>query len=324
MPISFFWGEEDYLIEQEINKMKSEILGGEISELNYKTTDNPDFKTLIFLMRSQPMMFGDILINIKADKYFLSTAKKNDLDDKQITELIDTLDLISDKVHIILTCLIPRGDKKKPDSRKKFYKALQKKGTIKEFPAFKPWEEYKMLPVLKNMMKEMDLKAGGDVQEEIIKRSGPYLRDIKTTLDKLSLYAYPENIIKPEMLENVKPVSSNIFALVDLILENNNIKALNEISAMSEQSHPLEILAFLQSSFSMVLNTKILSKKMSSFDIARKTGQNEYRIKKTIEKIRNVKLDKIIKLKQKLIMAEYEIKTGEKEPLTALLEAFVK
>lgn len=324
MPLSFFWGEEDFLIEKEINDIKEKVLSNDISELNYKVVDNPDFSTLVFLLRSQPMMFGDCVYNIKMNKYFLEGSKKFSLDDKQIEELIEAIGLISDRIYIIFNCLCPRGEKKKPDSRKKFYKAIQKVGTIKECPAFLAYEDYKILPILKEMAKKQNLKATDDVLKEIIARVGPYLRDLNSALENISLYVYPNNVIDLKTVENLYSSSQNIFVLVDLILEKNYDKLMFEISNMLQKSHYLQILAFLQSGFSKLLLTKIYSKDFSSFDIARKTGQNEYAVKMTLNKIRNIELSKIIQLKQNLINAEYEIKTGAKEPLTALLEGFIK
>lgn len=323
MPLSFFWGEEDFLIEKEIDEIKNKVLGENISELNFKVSDNPDFSEFVYLLRSQPMMFGDVVIQIKADKYFLD-GKKAKLDDKQIEELIDAIDLISDKVHIILTCQIPRGERKKPDSRKKLYKAVQKKGTIKEFQAFKAYEEYKILPVLKNMVKAANLKAPDIALETLIRTVGSYLRDLNSALDKISLFIYPETFFNKETVENLYPSSQNIFQLLDLILASNYSKTMFEISKMLQKSHYLEILAFLQSGFSKLLLTKVLSETKSSYEIATITKQNEYAVKMSLNKIKNIPLSKLLKLKKNLVNAEYEIKTGLKAPEVALLEGFIK
>ena len=323
MPLSFFWGEEDFLIEKETDKIKEDVLGSEISELNFRTSDNPDFSEFVYLLRSQPMMFGDIVVQIKADKYFLE-GKKAKLDDKQVEELIEAIDMISDKVHIILTCQIPRGEKKKPDSRKKLYKAVQKKGTIKEFAAFKAYEEYKILPVLKSMVKNHGLKAPDLALETLIRTVGPYLRDLDSALDKISLFIYPETAFSKEIVENLYPQSQNIFRLIDLILASDYSKTMFEINKMLQKSHYLEILAFLQSGFSKLLSTKILSETKSSYEIATLTKQNEYAVKMTLNKIKNIPLEKLLKLKKNLVSAEYEIKTGLKAPEVALLEGFIK
>ncbi len=323
MPLSFFWGEEDFLIEKEIDKIKNDVLGDNISELNFKVSDNPDFSDFVYLLRAQPMMFGDIVIQIKADKYFLE-GKKAKLDDKQIAELIEAIDLISDKVHIILTCQIARGDRKKPDTRKKLYKAVQKKGTVKEFSAFKAYEEYKILPVLKTMIRDSNLKAPDSALETLIRTVGPYLRDLNTALDKISLFIYPDNNFTKDTVENLYPSSQNIFALIDLILASDYSKTMFEISKMLQKSHYLEIIAFLQSGFSKLLLTKLYSSNSSSYEIAMLTKQNEYAVKMTLNKIKNVPLEKLLKLKKNLVTAEYEIKTGLKTPETALLEGFIK
>lgn len=323
MPLSFFWGEEDFLIEQEVNKIKKQVLGDNISELNYRVVDNPDFAEFVFLLRSQPMMFGESVFVIKCDKYFLR-GKKAKLDDKQTEELIEAFGLISDKIYIVLTALAKRGEREKPDSRTKLFKAIQKNGEVKEFAAFKAYEDYKILPVLKTMMKSYDLKASDGVLKELISRVGPYLRDLNSALDKISLYVYPNNVITQQTVENLYASSNNIFALIDLILDKNYDKVIAEITNMLQKSHYLEILAFLEAGFSKILLTKIYSDKMSSFDIARKTGQNEYAVKMSLNKIKNLPLSELIRLKQNLVSAEFEIKTGEKEPITALLEGFIK
>ncbi len=324
MPLSFFWGEEDFLIEKEINKMKKEILNDDINELNYKTVDNPDFATLIFLLRSQSMLFSECIYNIKMNRYFLETGKKITLDEKQIEEVIASIPLISDKIHIIFNCPVPRGENKKPDSRKKLYKAIQKTAVIKEFPAFKAYEEYKILPVLKTMLKDYNLKATDLILQEIIRKTGPYFRDLHSVLDKISLYIYPDTQITKEAIDNIYPVGQNIFSLLDLILEKNYSKTMFEISKMLQNSHYLELLAFLQAGFTRILSSKIYSKNMTTFEIARKTGQNEYAVKKALEKTAHIKVEELVKLKQNLTNAEFEIKTGAKEPMTALLEGFIK
>ena len=151
MPISFLWGDEDYLIEKEINKIKTQVLKEDINELNYKVVDNPSFSLFSELLRTNAMMFGDVVIVIKCSKYFLESNQKEKLDEKQIQQLAQAFKNISPKIHIILTCQIPRGEKKKPDARKKLYKELIKITTPKEFPSYKAWEEYKLIPVVKKM-----------------------------------------------------------------------------------------------------------------------------------------------------------------------------
>lgn len=327
MPVYLFWGDEDFTLENEIKDIKDKVLkisdGNEISPLNYRCLDNPDFKTLIDALRCQPMMFGDVVYKIRADKYFLETTKKFKLDDKQTDEVIKALEMVSERVHIILTCPIDKGDRKKPDSRKKIFKAVQKTGIIKEFTAFKAYEEYKILPVLKAMVQKAGLKGDSTVLTMIIRQTGPSLRDLNSALDKIKLLIHPDAVITKDVVEKLGGESRNIFLISDLVLEKKFDRAIFEISNLLNKSHYLEILAFLQSSFSKLLMTKVYSNSMSSFDIARKTGQNEFVVKKSLEKLRNISTDELVTIKQNLTQAEYEIKSGIKEPMLAFANAFL-
>ena len=109
MPLYLFWGDEDYLIDKEISKLKKTVLKGDINALNYKRYDNPKFQELESILRTTPMLFGDSLHIIKAEKYFLN-QKKQHLTDEETAMLIKDFELVSDRVHIVFTCQIPKKE----------------------------------------------------------------------------------------------------------------------------------------------------------------------------------------------------------------------
>ena len=291
------WGDEDFLIEKATNKIKKEILGNDVNELNYRAVDNPNFALFSELIRTNAMMFGDIVILIKCQKYFLESKTKEKLDEKQTAELITGLNNISDRVHLILVCPTPRGEKKKPDSRKKLYKEIIKLTKPQEFPSYKSYEEYKLIPVIKKMTDEIDIKIGQAEASLLIQTVGSSLRDISTQLEKLKLYAYPEKTITSQMINNVVSNNCDIFALVDIILKKDWAQALNLISDILQKEHFLPSLAFIQTTVTNLLKIKLYSKTFSSFELAAKLNQNEFIVKKNMEKLVNVDLQDLIRLK---------------------------
>ncbi len=324
MPIDFLWGDEDYLIEKAVNKIKNEVLKGDVNELNYRLVDNPPFSLFSELLRTNAMMFGDIVIVIKCQKYFLETKSKEKLDDKQTHELINAINNISDRVHFILVCPTPKGEKKKPDSRKKLYKEVLKLTKPQEFSSYKSYEEYKLIPIVKKMASEIDLKINQQEASLLIQTVGTSLRDISTQLEKLKLYAYPDNLISSDMIKNVVSVNCDIFNLADLILEKKYVEALSLIFDITQKEHYLVSLAFIQTVFTNLLKIKIYSKTMSSFDLAVKLNQNEFIVKKNIQKLSKVSLEELVRLKINLSEAEYKLKTGAlKDPICAYEMAFV-
>lgn len=323
MPIHFLWGDEDYLIEKAVNKLKKEILGMDVNELNYRAVDNPNFQTFSELIRTNAMMFGDVVIQIKCQKYFLETKSKEKLDDKQVAELVNGLNNVSDRVHLILICPTPRGEKKKPDSRKKLYKELVKLTKPEEFPSYRSYEEYKLIPIIKKMASEIELKINDSEASLLIQTVGSSLRDISVQLEKLKLYAHPQNVVTSQMVKDVVSSNTDIFSLVDLILAKNWTSAINLLNEILQKEHFLPSLAFLQTSITNMLKIKLYAGSMSTFDLAIKLNQNEFVLKKNIEKLTLVSLDDLVNLKINLAVAEYNLKSGIiKDPLTAYELAF--
>ena len=311
MPIQFLWGDEDYLIENHIAKIKKEVLKGDVNELNYKTVDSPSFPLFSELLRTNPMMFGDTVIVIKCQKYFLSQKNKVELDEKQTEELIKALKNVSDKVHIILVCETPRGEKKKPDSRKKLYKELQKITKPIEFPSYRNYEDYKLIPIIKKMADELDLKIGNQECSFLVQTTGSELRLLHSQLEKLKLYSHPKNIVTKQMIETITTSVTDVFSIVDYILKKDYTGAIKLISDVIEKEYYAISFALIQSTISSLLKTKILSQsRRTSYEIATKTGQNEFVVKKNIEKLRNVQLDDLIRLKINLTNVEYMLRTG--------------
>ena len=325
MPVYFLWGDEDYLIEKRAQKIKKEILKDNINELNYRTVDNPSFSLFSELLRTNAMMFGDVVIQIKCAKYFLESKNKEKLDDKQTKELIDAINNISERIHIILICPTPRGEKKKPDSRKKLYKELIKITKPEEYQSYKTYEEYKLIPVIKKIANEKGLKINQNECSLIIQTVGSSLRDIANQLEKLKLYAYPNDLITPEMIKDIVSNNTDIYNLVDLILKKDYKQALYDISELLQKEHYLPSLAFIQTTFSNLVRLKLYANTCSSYELAIKLNQNEYVLKKNLEKIKNINLNELIRLKINLTNAEYKLKTGIlKDPILAYELAFLE
>lgn len=81
--------------------------------MSFKTYDNPKFPDLISILRSQPMMFGKMLIVINCLDYFSKT-----FEDKEIKEIEKALEGNSENLDIVFAAQLPRNEGKKLDSRK--------------------------------------------------------------------------------------------------------------------------------------------------------------------------------------------------------------
>ena len=175
------------------------------------------------------------------------------------------------------------------------------------------------------MAQELDLNINNNECSLLIQTIGSSLRDISVQLEKLKLYAYPEKLITEKMIKEIVSTNCDIFALVDLIIEKRYAQGLNLISEILQKEHFLPSLAFIQTTFTNLLKLKIYSKKLNSYELAVKLNQNEFVVKKNLEKISKVQTEELVRLKINLTKAEFNLKTGIiKDPICAYELAFLE
>ena len=125
MAVYFFYGEEDFNIVSEILKLKSS-LDKNYLDMSYRVYYNPNFLDLISAIRTQPMMFGKMLIVIKCYNYFFKVENKEiKFDDKELEEISSALDNNNSNVDIVFVVELPRDEGKKLDSRRNYLNCCQ-------------------------------------------------------------------------------------------------------------------------------------------------------------------------------------------------------
>ena len=137
----FYHGQEDYLMETELHKLKDKLVDKSFLSTNYRVYDNPKFAELMDVLRTPSLMFGSILAVISCEKYFFDTKGKINFDDKEIKQIEETIQAIPDTLNIVFVCKIERESTKKIDTRRKLYKILTKYATVTEFPEWKPYSK---------------------------------------------------------------------------------------------------------------------------------------------------------------------------------------
>lgn len=306
----FLYGQEDYLIELELKKLKSKVVDKTFASTNYRTYDNPTFQELTDILRTPSLMFGNVLAVINCEKYFFDSKGKINFDDKEIKEIEALIQTMPETLYIAFVCKVDRDSTKKVDTRRKLFKILTKYGQATEFAEFKTYQK-DLAAWIQKQAKSKDLIIASDVTQFLIERLGTNLRVINNELDKLKLAIYPTKAIKKEDIKTICTSTDDIFALTDYILKGQKDLALLEFRKLCTNKHYLEILAVLQTNFSKLASIKVDSISLSPFEIAAKTRLPEFIVKKQLEKLRNVPMDRLVKIRRNLLEAEYRIKTGE-------------
>lgn len=306
MAIYFFHGDEEYNIELEIKKLKKKLLDENFAAMNFKTADNPSFPDLISLLRTQPMMFGNLMVVIHCDEYFSKT-----LEDSQLQEISNALEDNVETLCIVFVVNLPRNEGKKVDTRKKFYKTIAKYAQMQEFPTFKTYKVDDIMNWINKEAKRHDITLEKDAALALIEQIGNNLRDFATELEKLKLLAYPETKITKKMIKDICISNEDLFVFADFLLKGEKGRALREFQKLLDKKHPLEIMSALQTMLRKWIIIKSKSGELPKSEISRLVGQHEFVVEKTLEKMKNTSLKDLVALKQNLINAEYKIKSGE-------------
>ena len=188
MAVYFFYGDEEFNIEQEINKLKKG-LDKNFLEMSLKIYDNPKFADLISILRTQPMMFGKMLIIIKSDEYFSKA-----FDDKELKQIEEALENNNENLDIVFVVELPRNEGKKLDSRKKIFKILSKYNA-REFATIPTYKTAELENWIKKQAKLKDISLDSEAISAMITQIGNNLREIDGELEKLKLFVYPQKQI---------------------------------------------------------------------------------------------------------------------------------
>ncbi len=302
--IYFFYGEEEFNISNEIGKLKK-TLDKNFLEMSFKTYDNPKFPDLIVILRTQPMMFGKMLIVINCLDYFSKT-----FDDKEIKQISDALENNPDTLDIVFVAQLPRDEGKKLDSRKKFFKLL-KGYNAQEFPTIPTYKTAELEGWIQKQARSKKIKLDSGALTTLIAQVGNNLRQLDGELEKLALLAYPKDLITKNMVQEICISNEDLFAFSDYLMQNEKDKALLEYRKLLDKKHPLEILATLQTMLRRWIILKSRAAECTPMELSRLTGQHEYVVKLTLQKLKRTSLKDLVYLKQRLTETEYKIKSGQ-------------
>ena len=274
-------------------------------EMSFKTYDNPKFPDLISVLRSQPMMFGKMLVVINCIDYFTKT-----FDDKQLKEIESAIENNNENLDIAFVAALPRDGGKKLDSRKKFFKILAKQNS-KECASIPTYKTAELEDWVKKSAKSKSLKINPDAAAALVSQVGNNLRQLDGELDKLALMCYPDKAATKEMVKDICVSNEDLFAFSDFLMAGEKDKALLEYRKLLEKKYPLEILSTLQTMLRRWIVIKAKASELTPFELGKLTGQHEYVVKLAIQKLKKTNLKDLVQLKKNLTNAEFKIKSGQ-------------
>ena len=318
MPVLLYWGEEEFNLQNAVQDLRNKVINPEWALLSHKVLNEPELPELVNTLQTLPMAFGNLLIEIKSTNLFLRGSKKASSSDKLMIKLMDIIENINDNIYVLFVCQIPRDSGKKVDSALKLTTTIQKIGKVEEFSAFKFYQERELVSWISQRASTKEVKITQDAALILLQNTGSELRRLDSELEKLKLSVSPKKTIGKEDVLALCATHENIFSLADYWVQGNKSRAIIELHKLFEKDHPLKIIATLHTIVRKWLRIKIESKTKNSFEISQAINIHKFVIEQDIKKLQKISVEELIELRDKLIQAEYKIKTGELEAVLSL------
>lgn len=246
-PVYYFFGTDDYLMEDAFERIKKEALTGGFVDMNYhvyegKTLDASD---LVSTASTMPAFAEWRLIVVKGAEAIKAAQEK---------ALIGYV-----KDPSPTTCLVFISSDTKADRSSQFIKALEEKGFLK---ACNRLGDSELLRWIRDEAARQGKKISASAATKLLQTTGNRLRDVKGELDKIVLFVGDKEGIDDRDVEEsgLDCREESIFGLSDAI-GKKDVKAAFRVYERVSDEEPIKILGAVSRQVRTLLKIKSLLRK---------------------------------------------------------------
>lgn len=303
-----FIGDEEYLMNQAIQLLKSTYIDDNFETLNFTQIDGKDrdFDSLVNACETLPFMSSKKIVILKDIAEFFEDDNLNFRGD--IYKYFDDLDNY--------LCLILLDNTTSLKKTTKIYRHFKKKGRVVEFTKLKGkdvnlWVE--------NILKKHGLGMSYSNINYFVQQSSYLSRNLNYTLydlenELLKIISYvKKGEITKEIIDLVltKSIDSNIFDLLGAINEGNSDRALRTFHEIYMTNEPIpKILVMISRQVRLILTYKLYREKgYTDGEILDKLNIKSYEFSKISAQSRKFNIKKLEYSLEEILATDKKIKT---------------
>lgn len=298
--VYMMYGEEEFLIKQEIKKIIKKENIDEYSKVEYDL-ENTNIKDIIDDISTVSLFSSKKIVIVWNSYIFTGTTSKSKIeqDIKSLEKYLKNPD--QENILIFVT------NSEKLDSRKKIVNLLKQNGTILEFNKCNQIIDYVIEMCKPYKISRVDASL-------LVTRVGSDLSILYQEIEKMKTYLDKTLEITKEdiLLITHKTIDVDIFHLVDNIILKQKKQALESYYEMIKLGEePIKIIVILANQFRLLYQVKRLKMKgYSIFDMMSMLGQKKYPIEKSLERVSKFSEDTLLKYLYELAELDINIKSG--------------
>lgn len=292
--IYLFYGEELYLLENAIKKIKK-LFGELILGINYIQINETNIDNLISDIETPAFGFDKKLIIIKNAGILKKERKANskansDLQKKIATYIENNIKVIKETVILIFI--------EEDISKCELVKVIEENGVVCNFERLKPLDIKKRLKAICNAY---EVNVDEKTLDLLIETSGTNMQSLINEIRKLIEYAGKGGTITKESVEKLatKEFEARIFDLTDSLGKKDISKAMEILKELIYNKEPVQkILITLYNHFKKIYLTRLCIEGNKDVTSALKLKQNQTflisKYKKQAEYFKTTELRKVL------------------------------
>lgn len=295
-PVYLFSGQEQFLVEEEVQKLIAKLLAGGRNAFNFQVFMAEKSKGSEVRAAVLTPAFGSGPKVVLVRHFHVWKTQEAE-------EFLPLLDRWPPQTALVLW-----GEK--VDKRTKVYQQFSKAGEAQDFPKLSNRELPNWLEM--RARQQYDLKLTGDVSATLIRLIGDDLRLLDQELAKLATYLGPDN--HQPTLEDLEAVTwqaagVNIFTLVDAIGKREPKKALNLLARMlTDGTDPLYLLNMIARQMRIIFKIKALA---GSSQLEKQLGLHPFVVKQCQQQAQGFKWTARDQIFKALLEADLALKSSQ-------------
>lgn len=310
MSVKLLYGEETYLLESRLKKIKKEF-GELILGINYIQIDAPNVKELISDIETPAFGYAKKFIIAKDTGLFnkeKKTAKGQELAlinlSKKIADYIsENIDLINDAVELVFV--------EESAENNTLYKTISKLGEVKEFAVLKLPEA---MQNIQKICMAYKVQIDNMTAKYFIECVGTNMQDLINEIRKLIEFVGTNGTITKKEIDllTIKQMDSVIFDLTDNLGKKDIKKAMEVLNNLIYEREPIQkILITLYNHFKKLYIVKIAEEYKKDLATSMKLKPNQmFLINKYKNQARYFSKDEIEKIMDEFVNLDANYKVG--------------
>ena len=231
-----FYGEESYLIDDTVRRLRSKLVPEGLEEFNDRRFDGRSLNTREFAEAVEAMPFFSERTLIEVDDYDFSKGREAAMD--------DMLAILGDLPEYACVIFVYKTAEFKIDGRTKKGMALKKLFKAVEFS---PLEQTRLAVWVQRRFVAAGKKIDRQTADYLVFVSDGLMASLVSETDKVASYAREELVTRADIDAVVVPsLDATVYNMTDALLEGNSDAAVSEsISAIIPRTDILKKILFI-------------------------------------------------------------------------------